>query len=68
MKTYQKYWGKADKNEQCHLLTYHCLDVAAVGNTFLNQHHVLRKLLSKQLGLEESTFVAWSTFFLALLI
>jgi len=65
MTTYQKYWGKADKNGH-HLLPYHCLDVAAVGNTFLNQHHVLRKLLSKRLGLEKSTFVAWSTFFLAL--
>jgi len=34
-KAYYKYWGKAKKREDggwdCHLLPYHCLDVAAVG-------------------------------------
>ena len=27
-----RYWGKAGKDGSYHLLPYHCLDVAAVGN------------------------------------
>jgi len=63
---YYQYWGKADKVSQSHLLVYHCLDVAAVGQVFLEQHESLRHLLAHRLGLDEETFVAWNTFFLAL--
>ncbi len=62
---YYQYWGKADK-AQYHLLAYHCLDVAAVGKVFLEQHESLRQSLAHRLGLDEETFVAWNTFFLAL--
>jgi CRISPR-associated endonuclease/helicase Cas3 len=64
------YWGKAQPEKegqaQYHLLPYHCLDVAAVGQVFLKQHHSLRKLLASGLGLDEDTFLAWQVFFLAL--
>ncbi len=30
-KLYYQYWGKADGEGNYHLLPYHCLDVAAVG-------------------------------------
>jgi CRISPR-associated endonuclease/helicase Cas3 len=30
LKSYYRYWGKAEKDGLgCHLLPYHCLDVAA---------------------------------------
>ena len=61
-----KYWGKADKHNQYHPLPYHCLDVAAVGKVFLEKNDALRKLLSQSLGLDDTTFITWQTFFLAL--
>ncbi|MGQ2872256.1 HD domain-containing protein, partial [Leptospira santarosai] len=35
-KSYYKYWGKADQEGNYHLLVYHCLDVAAVGEVYLS--------------------------------
>ncbi len=39
---YYKYWGKADKDGNYHLLPYHCLDSAAVGNILIG-HFISRK-------------------------
>ena len=39
--SYYNYWGKATPADQagasCHLLPYHCLDVAAVGVIYLRE-------------------------------
>jgi len=65
-----RYWGKAaasDKDKSNHhLLVYHSLDVAAAGQAFLVRHDRLLQHLARFLGLTESTFLAWTTFFLAL--
>lgn len=54
---YYRYWGKAayDQTDElgCHLLPYHCLDVAAVGQRLLEKHHPLRKTLQRLTGLTE---------------
>ena len=67
---YFYYWGKASKeNEEgaaCHLLPYHCLDVAAVGQILLQRHARLRKSLAILLGLSDSDLVCWLPFLLAL--
>ena len=47
-KTYYNYWGKADKEGNYHLLPYHCLDVAAVGEVYLYENHgVLGKFFKR---------------------
>jgi CRISPR-associated endonuclease/helicase Cas3 len=62
---YYKYWGKASKEDgSYHLLPYHCLDVAAVGYQFLNQHPFLLHKLSKIMQLPESTVKSWLIFLL----
>ncbi|MAZ66749.1 MAG: CRISPR-associated helicase/endonuclease Cas3 [Kangiellaceae bacterium] len=52
---YFKYWGKAGLNHesssQFHLLAYHCLDVAAVGNALLSNEKKLICDLADFLGL-----------------
>jgi CRISPR-associated endonuclease/helicase Cas3 len=64
------YWGKARPNTQgpeCHLLTHHCLDVAAVGHAYLNRSPALLSWLAEQLGVtDEAAVVEWLTFWLAL--
>lgn len=52
-KLYFKYWGKADKSvydelSSFHLLPYHCLDVAAVANVWLQKNNFLQKGFSLQ--------------------
>lgn len=67
IKTYYKYWGKAElEGSNHHLLPYHCLDVAAVGNILLNQNEWIRKQLASAMGLDEQLCVRWLTLFLAL--
>jgi CRISPR-associated endonuclease/helicase Cas3 len=64
-----QYWGKAQpsaEGAQYHLLPYHCLDVAAVGQVLLEQHPRLCSTLAGLLQLDERDFVAWQAFFLAL--
>jgi len=67
---YYRYWGKARKPDesgaQCHLLPYHCLDVAAVGQVLLQRHIRLRHQLAALAGMKEPDFVRWMVFFLAL--
>lgn len=56
---YHKYWGKLNsdklegKGDQCnyHLLSYHCLDVAAVCYELMNEEQLLAQDLSDMLGL-----------------
>jgi CRISPR-associated endonuclease/helicase Cas3 len=52
--SYFKYWGKADKDDptKYHLLSYHCLDVAAVGWILLDPSESLCVRLSAQLEVE----------------
>ena len=56
--SYFKYWGKAEKTEEgrtpgYHLLPYHCLDVAAVGQVLLVTDHALREKFSTITRLDE---------------
>ncbi len=67
MQNYKKYWGKADKtSSDYHLLVYHALDVAAVGQILLTKHPTLLKQLSNLTGLSRQQFQQWMVFFLAL--
>ncbi|MBF0494187.1 MAG: CRISPR-associated endonuclease Cas3'' [Candidatus Omnitrophica bacterium] len=49
--TYYKYWGKASRgfadDEICHLLPYHCLDVAAVGQILADRLGVSKHIAEK---------------------
>lgn len=68
---YFKYWGKAKtdldgSDESYHLLAYHSLDVAAVGQVLLDKHPTLSGQLSKLAGIEEGIFKQWAVFFLSL--
>ncbi|MEO7853218.1 MAG: CRISPR-associated helicase Cas3' [Rubrivivax sp.] len=66
------YWGKARPDDlsvqsaRCHLLAYHCLDVAAVGIEVLQRLPTLRALFSRSLGLREEWVEAWTAFWLSL--
>lgn len=60
------YWGKADKENNYHLLVYHCLDVASVGKVWLEQSPSFVKRASKAAGLTDIAFCEWFTFFLAI--
>lgn len=66
MADYFKYWGKASEDGSYHLLPYHCLDVAAVGQQILSKEPALRHKFSTILGLDESTCLRWLVLFLAL--
>jgi len=68
---YFRYWGKAEKGEGnlvalYHLLPYHCLDVAAVGQQLLERLPHLRSQLARRLGMDEVLFSRWVLFLLAL--
>ena len=69
--SYYHYWGKArptdQSGEQCHLLPYHCLDVAAVGVVYLREAPSMRKLLMGALQIDsEAALTGWIAFWLAL--
>lgn len=61
-----KYWGKADKDNNYHLLVYHCLDVSAVGKVWLEKSPSFVKRASKAAGLSTTAFTEWFLYFLAL--
>nr|WP_231971611.1 CRISPR-associated helicase Cas3' [Thiohalobacter thiocyanaticus] len=63
---YYKYWGKSGEGGLCHLLPYHCLDVAAVGDVYLARNEYVRRQLAQMLGLDEEDFVSFVVFFLGL--
>ncbi len=67
MKTYYRYWGKAEKEcKRYHLLPCHCLDVAAVGWLLLDPEKLLCQRLAAQLGIAPELLQRWLTFFLCL--
>ncbi|NOQ13071.1 MAG: CRISPR-associated helicase/endonuclease Cas3 [Methyloprofundus sp.] len=64
---YYQYWGKACKeDESYHLLPYHCLDVVAVADIWLQQSSVLLNLISQQIGLSKEQSKSVVLFFVAL--
>jgi CRISPR-associated endonuclease/helicase Cas3 len=67
---YWPYWGKArpvESGPECHLLPYHCLDVAAVGVAYLRHQPALLQWLALQLGTSDEQAVCdWLAFWLAL--
>jgi CRISPR-associated endonuclease/helicase Cas3 len=71
---FYSYWGKAQPIEKYpltagtafHLLAYHCLDVAAVGQVLLTQKLSFSHSLSKLIGINNKVFMQWFTFLLAL--
>jgi len=57
---YMRYWGKAKKDQDddgpdYHLLAYHCLDVAAVADTWLKYSPTLLSQIGSQLEIEAET-------------
>ncbi len=59
-----KYWGKADKEGNYHLLVYHCLDVAAVGKVWLEKSPAFVKRAARICGISEKSFRELFLFFL----
>jgi len=58
VKSYFKYWGKAKKASDengysYHLLPFHCLDVAAVADIWLDESRVLLKQMTRQINRTE---------------
>ncbi len=63
---YWSYWGKAERDgDRYHLLPYHCLDVAAVGNVLLSRNAALRQKFADITGLGDATCSRWLVLFLA---
>ena len=63
------YWGKARPGQataRCHLLAYHCMDVAAVGIEALQRLPGLRALFTRRLAVPEHLIEPWIAFWLAL--
>jgi len=63
---YYRYWGKADQDGSHHLLPYHCLDVAAVGQTVLENNSAYTHHFQQLTGLSKTKLIQWFTFLLAL--
>jgi len=64
---YYQYWGKALKDDNSyHLLPYHCLDVVAVADIWLQQSPVLLKQISLQIGQDEGCAKIIVLFYIAL--
>lgn len=59
---YFKYWGKAARDGRgYHLLPYHCLDMAAVANSWLHLNKVVRHRFSSDTQSWEQ-YRAWLLF------
>jgi CRISPR-associated endonuclease/helicase Cas3 len=68
---YFQYWGKTDKSvngesSSFHLLPYHCLDVAAVANSWWQKSRFLRQGFSLHSGLPTDQCLSWVLFFVSL--
>lgn len=65
-----KYWGKAhppdDGGPAYHLLPYHCLDVAAVANQWLQLDSALMQTFVRATQLSSEYLTPWLLFFVAL--
>jgi len=70
MKSYYRYWGKADKQEDgtysSHLLLYHALDVASVASVLLQKDGRVLKKLSVITGVEENLLLQFLLFLIAI--
>ncbi|BCX89972.1 CRISPR-associated endonuclease/helicase Cas3 [Methylomarinovum tepidoasis] len=64
--SFHAYWGKAGEGETCHLLPYHCLDVAACGVTLLKRLPRWRRRLVGLSGMGEDTLLLTLRVFLPL--
>ncbi|MBL1261214.1 MAG: CRISPR-associated helicase/endonuclease Cas3 [Thiotrichaceae bacterium] len=68
--TYYKYWGKARKEGEegvpCHLLPYHCLDVASVADIWWEQAPAIQRSFIETTDLSLRQAKAWLLFFIAL--
>ncbi|HIF9442183.1 TPA: CRISPR-associated helicase Cas3' [Photobacterium damselae] len=66
--SYFDYWGKTDKSDPSHyhLLPYHSLDVAAVGQQLLSTDAILTRELSQLLDIDEKQLSNLVVFFIAL--
>ncbi len=64
------YWGKARPDTVdglvCHLLPYHCLDVAAVGVEYLRRSPHLLRMFSDAMHCSNEEFLSWAAFWLSL--
>ncbi|WP_317705396.1 CRISPR-associated helicase Cas3' [Methylomarinovum caldicuralii] len=54
---FYRYWGKAGEEKSCHLLPYHCLDVAACGVMLLKRLPRWRRRLAELTGMDDSTLL-----------
>ncbi|WP_024329613.1 CRISPR-associated endonuclease Cas3'' [Thioalkalivibrio sp. ALR17-21] len=67
---YFRYWGKADgersTNAPCHLLPFHALDVAAVGQVLLEGAPTRTRQLADSLHMDAETLVSFFVYSLAL--
>jgi len=67
---YLRYWGKAsppdDPVHSFHLLPFHSLDVAAVGDSLLRHHRPIADHLAALLGMSDAEFPRWAVLFLAM--
>lgn len=68
---YFRYWGKAlpqhiTEGAEYHLLAYHSLDVATVGQVLLQRHHLLRRRLAQLMQLPEDDCLKWCVFLLGI--
>ncbi len=64
---YYQYWGKASKEDNSyHLLPYHCLDVVAVADIWLQRSAVLLNQISLQINLSKEECKSIVLFFVAL--
>jgi len=67
MESYYKYWGKTSKEDgSYHLLPYHCMDVVAVADIWLQRSSVLLNQISQQVGQSTSECKSIVLFFIAL--
>ena len=68
LRPFYHYWGKAasENDGSYHLLVYHALDVAAVGNVFLAQNTPVCEKIAQLASLSPDIFREWFTFALAL--
>jgi len=66
--SYYRYWGKAGKGDDrsCHLLPYHCLDVAAVAEALLSTDSRVLQALAIPVGHDDHGFQALVCLFVAL--
>ena len=66
---YFGYWGKAKPQRDgapYHLLPFHCLDVAAVGRTYLSKHTELAAFFAHRLEVRVEIVIEWLVYWLAL--